>query len=57
MTRATETTVDGVTESEVRSETGKRGFFINVTTILPTFAPVGHPRDTPLGSAELFRRP
>jgi len=35
----------------------KRGFFINVTTVLPTFAPVGHPRDTLLGSAELSRSP
>jgi len=29
------------------------GFFINVTTVLPTFAPVGLPRDTLLASAEV----
>ena len=34
-----------------------RGFFNNVTTVLSTFAPVGHLRDTLLGSAELFRSP
>ncbi len=45
--------LDGVTEREVRSETGKKGFFINVTTVLPTFAPLVHPTDTLLGAAEL----
>ena len=28
--------VDGVKEGEVRSEAGKRGFFINMTTVLPS---------------------
>jgi len=44
--------VDGVTEGEIRSETGKRrdDGFAHVR-------PVGYPRDTLLGSAELSRRP
>ena len=38
--------VDGVTEGEVRSETGKRGFFINMTTVLPASGRVGLRTDT-----------
>ena len=43
MTSSAEKAVDGVTEGEVRSETEKKGFFINVATVLPMLASVGHP--------------
>ena len=32
---------------------GKRGLFLNVTTVLPASDRVGHPTETFLGSAEL----
>ena len=55
LTSAVEKTVDGVTEGEVRSETGKKGLFIDVTTVLPAFAPVGHPTDTLSGVSRGIR--
>ncbi len=37
-----EQTVDGVTEGEVRSETGQKGFFVNMTTVLPLSGGMEH---------------
>ena len=42
--------LDGLTDGEVRSEPDKKGFFINVTTVLSASARVGHPAET-FGSA------
>jgi hypothetical protein len=36
---------------------GKRSFFIKLTTVLRTFVPVGHPRDTILGQPRYLAAP
>jgi len=43
--------VDGVAEGEVRSQTGKRGIFISVTTVLPASGRVEHPTETFFGGS------
>lgn len=40
MAGAAEKTVDGVTDGGYARKQEKRGFFINMTTVLPTFGPV-----------------